>query len=168
MEWQKGHSYLEHFYILSLIYFLYGANGADIMDYIINPWWFYLIDAIDKIHLFALMIAFIGAIITAFFCIVNYDKLIYSDETRYPDDSPYSIGCHNTKNIVKVAIFIIAVSSAIYIITPSQDTMNKMLIANVLTKQNIEAGTDFTQDQIGKLVDKIADAAVKVKVSDRK
>lgn len=43
-----------------------------------------------------------------------------------------------------------------------------MLIANVLTKQNIEAGTDFTQDQIGKLVDKIADAAVKVKASDEK
>lgn len=148
------------------------------MDYIINPWWFYLIDAIDKIHLFALMIAFISAITTAFFCIGCYDKLIGSDETRYPDDSPYSIGCHNTKNtendikmtrlIVKVAMFIIAVSSAIYIITPSQDTMNKMLIANVLTKQNIEAGTDFTQDQIGKLVDKIADAAVKVKASDRK
>lgn len=167
MEWKAVRSYLGHFYILFLICFLYGANeGGNVMDYIINPWWFYLIDAIDKIHLFALMIVFIGAIITAFFCIGNYDKLIGSDGTRYPKNTENDIKM--TRLIVKVAMFIIAVSSAVYIITPSQDTMNKMLIANVLTKQNIEAGTDFTQDQIDKLVDKIADAAVKVKASDRK
>lgn len=44
--------------------------------------------------------------------------------------------------------------------------MNKMMIANVLTTENIKNGTDFTQDQIGKLVDKITDAAIRVKEAD--
>ena len=59
------------------------------------------------------------------------------------------------------AVFII--SSMVAIVTPSQDTMNKMLIANTLTKQNISAGANFTQDQVGQIIDKIADAAVRVK-----
>ena len=49
---------------------------------------------------------------------------------------------------------------------PSEQTMTKMMIANVLTTENIKSGTDFTQDKIGKLVDKIADAAIRVKEAD--
>jgi hypothetical protein len=52
------------------------------------------------------------------------------------------------------------------IFIPSEQTMTQMMIANVLTTENIKSGTDFTQDQIGKLVDKISDAAIKVKEAD--
>lgn len=49
---------------------------------------------------------------------------------------------------------------------PSETTSTKMMIANTLTKENIKGGASFTQDQIGQIIDKIADAAIKVKQAE--
>lgn len=42
----------------------------------------------------------------------------------------------------------------------------KKMIANTLTKENIKGCASFTQDQIGQIIDKIADAAIKVKQAE--
>lgn len=129
------------------------------MDYIINPWWFYLIGVLDGINIISILGILLGLIGTIAFSFVYRPQL-----------TPSFTGTEirGAKNIFKLSLACFCISALFWILIPSESTMNKMLIANVLTKQNIEAGTNFTQDQIDKLVDKIADAAVKVKASDKK
>lgn len=129
------------------------------MDYIINPWWFYLIGVLDGINIISIFGILLGLIGTIAFSFVYRPQLTPS----FTDTE-----IRGAKNIFKLSLVCFCISALFWILIPSESTMNKMLIANVLTKQNIEAGTDFTQDQIDKLVDKIADAAVKVKASDKK
>lgn len=129
------------------------------MDYIINPWWFYLIGVLNTIKVMSSFGVLLGLVGTMTFGFVYRSRLTPS----FTDTE-----IRGAKNIFKLSLVCFGISSLFLILVPSESTMNKMMIANVLTKQNIEAGTDFTQYQIGKLVDKIADAAVKVKESDKK
>lgn len=123
------------------------------MDYIINPWWFYLISVIDKVHLIA-MLGAIASVFTIVLILIGHNELKKTVENA------------KIMKRIKQLGALSAVFLTLVVCIPSENTMTKMMIANVLTKQNIEAGTDFTQDQIGKLVDKIADAAIRVKEAD--
>ena len=139
------------------------------MDYIINPWWFYLISVVSKINGIAVFLGMSSFVATVLLFIAKYDKILGKIGLYFIEDE-FGSSYTNTPEQIKgdrfafktvVGIFII--SSIVAVVTPSQDTMNKMLIANTLTKQNISAGANFTQDQVSKIIDKIADAAVKVK-----
>lgn len=128
------------------------------MDYIINPWWFYLTSALDSLHCIAVLAAILFAasivMLVVFYC---------EHESDYGYDKTYT---NRMLRIAKKIVIAFGVCVTLIIIVPTDETMNKMMIANVLTTENIKNGTDFTQDQIGKLVDKIADAAIRVKEAD--
>jgi hypothetical protein len=125
------------------------------MNYIINPWWFYLAGLFGKLEILWLVIiaAFpifvcIGMLLLLL-CDVDYDKFA-------------SI----VKGKSKLVMAVLLTCALLFIAVPTQDTVNKMIIANVLTTENIKGGAEFTQDQIGKIIDKIADAAIKVKQAE--
>ena len=123
------------------------------MDYIINPWLFYIASVFDKLHIIACM----GAIASVFslgLIIFTYDEMKKTFEVA-----------KITKRMKQLGVLSV-VFLTLTICIPSEQTMTKMMIANVLTTENIKSGTDFTQDQIGQLVDKIADAAIRVKEAD--
>lgn len=123
------------------------------MDYIINPWWFYLISVIDKVHLIA-MLGAIASVFTIVLILIGHNELKKTVEIA-----------KITKRMKQLGVLSV-VFLTLTIFIPSEQTMTQMMIANVLTTENIKSGTDFTQEQIGKLVDKIADAAIKVKEAD--
>lgn len=123
------------------------------MDYIINPWWFYLVSVLNALH----FIACAGAIASVFslgLIVFTYDEMKKMFEIA-----------KITKRMKQLGVLSVVFLTLIIFI-PSEQTMTKMMIANVLTTENIKSGTDFTQDQIGKIVDKIADAAIRVKEAD--
>lgn len=129
----------------------------DDMEYIINPWWFYLAGLFGKVEVLWWVIidtltlfVFIGLLIFLLMCDdINHEQLM-------------SIIKRKSKRIVAV----LSVLALLFIAVPTQDTVNKMIIANALTTNNIKGSADFTQDQIGKIIDKIADAAIKVKQAE--
>lgn len=128
------------------------------MDYIINPWWFYLASVLNTLH----FIAICGAVLSILACLFLVG--CYSDH-----DDCYGPNNKYTNKLIMIAKrlgIVLCMCVTLIIIVPSDATMTKMMIANVLTTENIKSGTDFTQDQIGKLVDKIADAAIRVKEAD--
>lgn len=138
------------------------------MDYIINPWWFYLISVVNKIDCVATFLEMLSFLFAVILFIVKYDTILGREHPTGNFGHSYTNNPEEIKSdkfVFKILIFILVTSSVVAIAAPSTDTMNKMLIANTLTKQNISAGADFTQDQISKIIDKIADAAVKVKES---
>lgn len=128
------------------------------MDYIINPWWFYLVSVLGTLHFMAIC----GAVLSILACLILVG--CYADyESDFDPDNKY---INKLIMIAKRLGVVLCVCVTLIIIVPSDATMTKMMIANVLTTENIKSGTDFTQDQIGQLVDKIADAAIRVKEAD--
>lgn len=136
------------------------------MDYIINPWWFYLISVVSKIGCMADFLGLISFVATVLLFIAKYDKILGRKHSTDGFGGSYANSQEEIKGdrlVFKTLVCVFIISSMVAIVIPSQNDMNKMLIANTLTKQNISAGANFTQDQVGQIVDKIADAAVKVK-----
>ena len=133
------------------------------MDYIINPWWFYLISILSTVSLLSVLY-FLLSLAAFIFIAIGFASEVGSREERRNEngnDDTYK-WCEKA---FKISTVILVSSIMLLDFVPSEKTMDKMLIASVVTKQNVEAGADFTQDQISKLVDKISDAAVKVKTS---
>ena len=138
------------------------------MDYIINPWWFYLISVVSKIDCVATLLGIFSFVVTVVFFMDKYDTILGREHSTDEFGGSYTNKPEEIKSdkfVFKTLVFILVISSVIAVVAPSTDAMNKMLIANTLTKQNISAGANFTQDQISKIIDKIADAAVKIKES---
>ena len=105
--------------------------------------WWVIIDTLT-------LIVFIGLLIFLLMCDdINHEQLM-------------SIIKRKSKRIVAV----LSVLALLFIAVPTQDTVNKMIIANALTTNNIKGSASFTQDQIGQIIDKIADAAIKVKQTE--
>lgn len=94
------------------------------MNYIINPWWFYLAGLFGKLEILWLVIiaAFpifvcIGMLLLLL-CDVDYDKFA-------------SI----VKGKSKLVMAVLLTCALLFIAVPTQDTVNKMIIANVLTTE---------------------------------
>ena len=120
------------------------------MDYIINPLWFYAANVCGALNFIALILAFL----TGVGAIASF--LLVADNADNSDDEEY------TKKAIgysKVMIGMFVTSLLLFVFIPSGKTIKEMAIANVMTKQNIQSATDFTQDQIGKIIDKIAEAS---------
>lgn len=133
------------------------------MDYIINPWWFYLISILSTVSILSVLY-FLLSLAAFIFIAVGFASEANSREERRNEngnDDAYKWW----KKAFKISTVTLVSSIMLLVFVPSEKTMDKMLIASVVTKQNVEAGADFTQDQISKLIDKISDAAVKVKTS---
>lgn len=126
------------------------------MEYIINPWWFYLAGLFGKLE----MLWWVIINTLAFLVFIGILLLLMCDGIDY--NQLMSITKRKSKRIVAV----LSVLALLFIAVPTQDTVNKMIIANVLTTENIKGGAEFTQDQIGQIIDKIADAAIKVKQAE--
>lgn len=134
------------------------------MDYIINPWWFYLIGILSTVSFLSVLyflLSLAAFILTAIWLGSEVDDREEKRNKNGNDDN-YKWW----QKAFKISTITLVSSIMLLVLVPSEKTMDKMLIASVVTKQNVEAGADFTQDQISKLVDKISDAAVKVKTSN--
>lgn len=90
---------------------------------IINPWLFYLPSFVESIRSVSFIVILFSALLN-FLIITNividddFDRRIFK--------------------FLKIITTILAVSSSIFIVTPSSDSLYKMFIAQNVTKQNVE------------------------------
>lgn len=113
------------------------------MEPIINPLYFYLCSIAGSLKSAGEIIATVIACL-----LLIFGPLIFMEL----DDFDSSIRKFLSK-LIKISIPAIIVSVFIYILTPSQEACYQMLIASVVTKDNI----NYTQDKITDLVDYIID-----------
>lgn len=128
------------------------------MEYIINPWWFYLAGVLNTLQ----VVAFCGVILGSLLCLILLVSYC-SHDCDYGYDEAYANKIIRMAKKIGIAL---GVCAALVIIAPPETTTTKMMIANTLTTENIKGGAEFTQDQIGQIIDKIADAAIKVKQAE--
>ena len=115
------------------------------MEYIINSWWFYWIDILDKMQIFCIFIGVLGAIAS-----VAYQ--FYLNDTFDPIPKTGTIFAVICGVVFMIGMFI-----------PSQETMYKMMVAQMATRQNVSMATDGARELIEFFTEEIVEIVDKVK-----
>lgn len=121
------------------------------MEPIINPWFFYLVDKADIIIAFSVIIS-ATSLGVSFFMFSGSDE-----ESRYHSEK-YNKEIRDNKSLAK-KIFILGIFFLfIAILTPSSETIYKMMIAKQITPNNIEAVGNATDKTVDIIINKIIEA----------
>lgn len=114
------------------------------MEPIINPWVFYLIGVVDKLH--TGLLVFMAMCVCAF--VFNGIEYIELDETE-EEQARY------VKN-AKIAGVLFLVAGFASIFVPDETVLYKMLTASYLTPDNIGAAQNNVADFVGKIAEQLA------------
>lgn len=115
------------------------------MHYIVNPWFFYLIDICDELNIISEVFCCLMFILALGICIA-----IPILKTEKQDDF-VKLFTKSLKNFCIIGIIMFAISIA----TPSKETCEKMIIASIITEENIDAGKEEAKELIDYVFEKI-------------
>lgn len=107
------------------------------MSPIINPWWFYLFDMVEKLGTTSSVIAAILGIGGVIYFII------------------WGICEGNEIKFSKILIVIFAISSFLAVFTPSKETCYQMAAASLVTPDNLTTAGNAATDIIDYIVDSI-------------
>lgn len=133
------------------------------MDPIVNPWLIYLISVINNIRIFAFILGLVFSIplliyfVSDFFNYINEDILF-----PYQLDEYEELKKRNSKQIKKY--FILCLTFILVgLLIPSKETLITMLIANVITPDNINMSNELIKHNVQDYVNIIVDGINKTK-----
>lgn len=133
------------------------------MDPIVSPWLIYLISVINSIRIFAFILGLVFSIPLLIYFVSDYFNSINVDIlTLYQLDEYEEIKIRNSKEIKKYFILTI-IFILIGLLIPSKETLITMLIANVITPDNINMSNEFIKHNIQDYVNIIVDGINKTK-----
>lgn len=117
---------------------------------IINPWIFYLIDVLSTlkgISLTVILITILGLIGT------GVVTVIAKCDSFYDDDSARFITL--LIKLLKKLLIVLCISFGVYTVTPSEETMYKMLVAQNVTYENVDKATKTIKDGVDYIFKKL-------------
>jgi hypothetical protein len=118
------------------------------MEYFINPIWFYLISLSDSLKTIFLVVGI---------CVTLGGALAYpviGDEYDY-DTKSCSGEWNRISKIIKKVIILGSIAISLGCILPSRQTCKEMLVASVVTKENMSTVKEETYEMIDYIVDKV-------------
>lgn len=133
------------------------------MDPIVSPWLIYLISVINSIRIFAFILGLVFSIplliyfVSDFFNYINENILF-----PYQLDEYEKLKKRNSKQIKKY--FILCLTFILVgLLIPSKETLITMLIANVITPDNINMSNELIKHNVQDYVNIIVDGINKTK-----
>lgn len=133
------------------------------MDPIVSPWLIYLISVINGIRIFAFLLGLMFGLplliyfVSDFFNYINEDILF-----PYQLDEYEELKKRNSKQIKKY--FILCLTFILVgLLIPSKETLITMLIANVITPDNINMSNELIKHNVQDYVNIIVDGINKTK-----
>lgn len=115
---------------------------------IINPWTFYLIDILSNLKGVSRFATFITVFVLIFIAIITaYLKV---QDSCYGSENNIEVIGILTRFFKKLLI-VACIAISVFIVTPSEETMYKMLVAQNVTYENV----DKAQEEIKETVDYI-------------
>lgn len=133
------------------------------MDPIVSPWLIYLISVINSIRIFAFLLGLVFSIplliyfVSDFFNYINEDILF-----PYQLDEYEELKKRNSKQIKKY--FILCLTFILVgLLIPSKETLITMLIANVITSDNINMSNELIKHNVQDYINIIVDGINKTK-----
>lgn len=117
---------------------------------IINPWIFYLIDVLSSlkgISLTVIVLTILGLIATGLVTVIAKCDSFYDDDTaRFVTLSI---------KLLKKLLIVLCISFGVYTVTPSEETMYKMLVAQNVTYENVDKATEAIKDGVDYIFKKL-------------
>lgn len=110
------------------------------MKPIINPLWFYLIDVGESLSCAFVIVGFIVALIMIILFLSGMD---------YYTDEEYKKMLSKNKKFFLIPIFLIVIGMLI----PSSETGYQMLVASLITPDNVDAAGGFIEDIINNIIE---------------
>lgn len=117
---------------------------------IINPWIFYFINVLSSLKENAAVIAMIslfGALCLGTFIVIYQTCNCYDAEDR--------LLITKSTNILKKVLIVLCISTGVYTLTPSEETMYKMLVAQYVTYENVDKATETIKDGVDYIFKKL-------------
>ena len=128
------------------------------MTYIINPWFFYFASLADNLQMLSIIVFSVSLIVAIIFGVVwccemnDYDCFGRDDKTQI---------LNFFKKMFKTSTITVIVSATLMAIIPSEETINKMIISSVITKENIEGVKTDAKELVDYIVEKAAELKTK-------
>lgn len=117
---------------------------------IINPWIFYLIDVLSSLKGISLTVI----AITVFGLVaVGIVVVIVKSDSFYDDDSARFVTL--SIKLLKKLLIVLCISMGVYTVTPSEETMYKMLVAQNVTYENVDKATKTIKDGVDYIFKKL-------------
>mgnify|MGYP004487653753 CR=1 FL=1 len=128
---------------------------------VINPIWFYLWDVFNIVKTFAAIAA--GLIGIAWLCTYVSGWWLTTANAHYGEnDCDYREGLGLKASAKKLVMpFIITFTIAIFV--PSEETVYKMMVANLATYENIDIAADTIEEAFDHVIDKLVELGDKEK-----
>lgn len=117
---------------------------------IINPWIFYFIDVLSSLKgltLTTIVIILFGSIGLGTYIVVYQCCYYYDEEDRH------SIA--QLTKILKKVLIVLCIVTGVYTVTPSEETMYKMLVAQYVTYENVDKATETIKDGVDYIFKKL-------------
>lgn len=109
---------------------------------IISPFWFYLIDVLGNLKDVSKIIVIctigLGSILAVVLFVDGWD------------DNNFVI-----KKALKITLIILCIATSSNIFIPSEKTMYTMMVANVVTYENVDKAADVISDSVDYVMDKL-------------
>ena len=129
------------------------------MTYIINPWFFYFASLADSLQMLSIIVFSVSLIVAIIFGVVWCCEINDYDCFGRDDDKTQILNFF--KKMFKTSIITVIVSATLMAIIPSEETINKMIISSVITKENIEGVKTDAKELVDYIVEKAAELKTK-------
>lgn len=117
------------------------------MKPIINPWFFYLVNLLDRVLIVTIIVLIISTIGVVFTLFVLSDECCSDEEEA-----------KTCKKWNKISMIALLISTFMLVATPSKETVYEMVVASYITENNIEAAKDNAKDLVDYIIDKCDEA----------
>lgn len=119
---------------------------------IINPWIFYLIEVLNGLKEVSVVAIFTTIIMLI--CIGIATLWLRSEDSFYRSDKNASTIKAYIRAFKKLSI-VACVITSVYIVTPSEETMYKMLAAQYVTYENVDKATESIKEGVDYIFKKL-------------
>lgn len=119
---------------------------------IINPWIFYLIEVLKGLKEVSVVAIFMTIIMLI--CIGIATLWLRSEDSFYHSDNNASTIKACIRAFKKLSI-VACVITSVYIVTPSEETMYKMLVAQYVTYENVDKATESIKEGVDYIFKKL-------------
>lgn len=119
---------------------------------IINPWIFYLIDVLNGLKEVSVVAIFMT--IVMLICIGIAIAFFKSDDSFYRSDDNADI-IRALIRVSKRLLIVACITTSVFVVTPSEETMYKMLVAQYVTYENVDKATETIKDGVDYIFKKL-------------
>ena len=116
---------------------------------IISPIWFYLIGLLENLGTILGVITLVLSGVSLLFFVIG--GIAYLD--AYSENNKIMAKAISQKG--KKPLILALISATLYCTIPSKETMYTMMVANVVTYENVEIATDAIKDSVDYIMDKL-------------